>query len=222
MMDRRNRCLTGAVLASMVVLSAFATERNAGAADAPRHVNVHEHRTHPVAGLGPLTVHVWQRGDEIQVAALDQRGTMVVLRSGTIPGDTSNRTAPMQGALSARTRIIGEDGAVVVEECASTECAQAIADRASALAAQATFIANAASTTQLTMVRMCPTADDDTATITTNAHWAQAGASAPCKWRMVPAATFAGWSATDRSARVRVGDTVFQMHRTVLGLVHGG
>ena len=128
----------------------------------------------------------------------------------------------MQGALSARTPTIGDDGIVMVEECASTECAQAIAEQASALAAQATFIENAASTTQRMMVRMCPTAEDETTTIRTNAHWAQAGASVPCKWRMVPAATFAAWSSTERSGRLLVGDTVFELHRTVLRLAHGG
>ena len=222
MTDGRSKWHTGAALASVLVLGAFAAERNAGAAESLPEVNIHEHRTQPVPSLGPLTVHVWQRGTEIQVAALDERGAMVVLRSGTIHDGASSDTTPMQGVLTARTRTIGKDGALVVDECASSGCAQAIAVHASALASQATFIKRIGRPAHHIAVRMCPTAGDGTEAIATNAGWAWAGAYAPCKWRIVPAAAFAAWPLTERSARVRVGDTVFQMHRAALKPVHGG
>lgn len=221
MTDRRTKWRTAAALVGAMALSALAPENHAVAADASPEVTIHEHRTLPVAGLGPLTVHVWRRGTEIQVAALDKRRAMVVLRSGTLRDGMLNETAPMQGVLSARTRTIGADGDVAVDECESTECAQAIAAQASALAAQATFIENAASTTQRMVVRMCPTEGDDAAVIATDAHWALAGAAAPCKWRVVPAATFAAWPASVDGTPVRVGDTVFRTQQALYRLVHG-
>ena len=226
MRDRRSNWQTAAALAGATLLSAFAAEGNAGAADVVRGVIVHEHRTQPVPGFGPLTVHVWQHGTRIQIVALDEHGTMVVLRSGTIGDGASVHPAPMRGVPMARTRTIGADGTAAVEECASPDCAQAIAVRASALAARtnfrATAIERAASTTQRVVVRMCPIDGDDSAAVATNAAWAWAGANAPCKWRVVPAGALADWPVAERSARVRVGDTVFQMDRSVLQPVHGG
>ena len=221
MTDRRSKWQTVVALAGAMVLSAFIAEIHAVATDAPPEVIIHEHRTLPVAGLGPLTVHVWQRGTEIQVAALDERGAMVVLRSGFVRDDLLNETVPMQGVLSARTRTIGADGAVAVDECTSTDCAQAVAAHASALAAQVTFVENAGSTTQRMVVRMCPMTGDDAAVITTDADWALAGAAAPCKWRVVPAIVFAAWPASVTSTLVQVGDTRYQMRRALFRLVHG-
>ena len=226
MRDRRSNWQTAAALAGATLLSAFAAEGNAGAADVVRGVIVHEHRTQPVPGFGPLTVHVWQHGTRIQIVALDEHGTMVVLRSGTIGDGASVHPVPMRGVPMARTRTIGADGTAAVEECASTDCAQAIAVRASALAVQtnfrATAIERAGSATQRILVRMCPIEGDDTAAIAWNASWAWAGAYAPCKWRVVPAGALAHWPVVERSARVRVGDTVFQMERAVFEPVHGG
>ena len=227
MRDRRSNWQTAAALAGATLLSAFAAEGNAGAADVAQGVIVHEHRTQPVPGFGPLTVHVWQHGTRIQIVALDEHGTMVVLRSGTIGDGASVHPVPMRGVPMARTRTIGADGTAAVEECASTDCAQAIAVRASALAAQTNFRATAierpGSTTPRILVRMCPIDGDDSAAIATNAAWAWAGAYAPCKWRVVPAGALADWRpVAERSARVRVGDTVFQMDRAVLQPVHGG
>ena len=226
MRDRRSNWQTAAALAGATLLSAFASEGNAGAADEAQGVIVHEHRTQPVPGYGPLTVHVWQHGTKIQIVALDERGAMVVLRSGTIGDGASVHPVPMRGVPMARTRTIGADGTAAVEECASTDCAQAIAVRASALAAQTNFRATAierpGSTTPRILVRMCPTDGDDSAAIASNAAWAWAGAYAPCKWRVVPAGALADWPVAERSARVRVGDTVFQMDRAVLQPVHGG
>ena len=226
MTNRHDKLRTGLAIAAVVslvttiVLSAPATERAADAVGATKNVRVHEHRTLPVAGLGRLTVHVWRRDTEVQVAALDERGAMVVLRVGTMHDGTSSVTAPMQGALSARTRSIDADGTVAVEECANESCARSVAERASAVAAQANLIPYAGSTTQSLAVRMCPT--EGTATRTSIPHWVPAGANSPCKWQIVPAATLAAWPVTGRSDRVRVGDTVFQIHRAPLRLVHGG
>ena len=226
MRDRRSNWQTAAALAGATLLSAFAAEGNAGAAAEAQGVVVHEHRTQPVPGFGPLTVHVWQRGIRIQIVALDERGAMVVLRSGTIGDGGPVHMAPMRGVPAARTRTIGANGTMAVEECTSTDCAQAIAARASALAAQTHFRATpterTANTTPRVVVRMCPIDGDDSTAIATNAAWAWAGAYAPCKWRLVPAGALAEWPAAGRSARVRVGDTVFQMDRTVLQPVHGG
>ena len=226
MRNRRSNWQTAAALAGATLLSAFAAEGNAAAPDEAQEVIVHEHRTPPVPGVGPLTVHVWQHGTRIQIVALDERGAMVVLRSGIIGDRVSAHSVPMRGVPMARTRTIGTDGTAAVEECASTDCAQTIAVRASALAAQtnfqATSIEHAGSTTQRLVVRMCPIDGDDTPAIATNAAWAWAGAYAPCKWRVVPAAALADWPVAERSARVRVGDTMFQMDRAVLQLVHGG
>ena len=226
MRNSRSNWQTAAALAGATLLSAFAAEGNAGATDEARGVIVIEHRTQPVPGFGPLTVHVWQHGTRIQIVALDERGAMVVLRSGTIGDGGSVHAAPMRGVPAARTRTIGADGTVAVEECASTDCAQAIAVRASAIAAQTNFRATAierpGSMTQRVVVRMCPIDGNDSAAIATNAAWAWAGAYAPCKWRVVPAGALADWPVAERSARVRVGDTVFQMDRAVLQPVHGG
>ena len=226
MRHRRSNWQTTAALAGATVLSALAVEGPARAADEAQGVIVHEHRTEPVPGLGPLTVHVWQYGTRVQIVALDDRGAMVVLRSGTTADDVSDHSAPMRGLPTARTRTFGANGAVVIEECASTECAQAIADRASALAAQTHFrttsIERTARKTRPIMVRMCPIDGDDAAAIATNAAWAWAGAYAPCKWRVVPAGALADWPVAEQSARVRVGNTVFQMDRAVLKPVHGG
>ena len=218
----RSAIATVISLVTTIVLSAPATERAADAVGATRNVRVEEHGTLPVAGLGRLTVHVWRRGTEVQVAALDERGAMVVLRVGTMHDGTSSVTVPMQGALSARTRSIDADGTVAVEECANESCARSVAERASAVAAQANLIPYAGNTTQSLAVRMCPTEGADTATRTSIPHWVRAGADVPCKWQIVPAATLAAWPVTGRSDRVRVGDTVFQIHRVPLRLVHGG
>ena len=226
MRDRRSNWQTAAALAGATLLSAFAAEGNAGAADEVQGVIVIEHPTQPVPGVGPLTVHVWQHGTRIQIVALDESGAMVVLRSGTIGDGASVHLVPMRGVPTARIRTIGPDGTVTVEECTSTDCAQAIANRASALAAQthfrATPIEHAAGSTQRVVVRMCPIDGDDSAAIATNAAWAWAGAYAPCKWRAVPARALADWPVAERSTRVRVGDTVFQMDRAVFQPVHGG
>jgi len=226
MRNRTNNWKTAMALAGAMLLSAFAVESNAGAAGEVQGVIVHEHRTQPVPGFGPLTVHVWQHANRIQIVALDERGAMVVLRSGTIGGGPPVDLVPMQGVPSARTRTIGSDGTAAIEECASTDCAQSIADRASALAAQthfrATPVEQAAGSTLRVVVRMCPIDGDDSAAIETNAAWAWAGAYAPCKWRLVPAGALADWPVDERSARVRVGDTVFQMDRAVLNPAHGG
>ena len=139
MRNRTNNRKTAMALAGATLLSAFAVESNAGAAGEVQGVIVHEHRTQPVPGFGPLTVHVWQHANRIQIVALDERGAMVVLRSGTIGGGPPVDLVPMQGVPSARTRTIGSDGTAAIEECASTDCAQSIADRASALAAQTHF-----------------------------------------------------------------------------------
>ena len=225
MRDRRINWRSAAALAGATLLSALAAECHAGVAGETQGVVVHEHRTQPVPGFGALTVHVWQHGNRVQVVALDERGAMVVLRSGTI-GDDASEQVPMQGLLAARTRTIGADGTVAVEECASPGCAQTIAVRASALAARTRFresaIERSASPTQRILVRMCPLDDDDTAVLATNAAWAWAGAYAPCKWRAVPAGALADWPVAERRARVRVGDTVFQMDRAVFEPVHGG
>ena len=226
MRNRRSIWQTAAALAGATLLSAFAAEGNADTADEAQGVIVHEHRTQLVPGFGPLTVHVWQHGTRIQIVALDDRGEMVVLRSGSIGDGASGHSTPMRGVPMARTRTIGADGTAAVEECASTDCAQAIAVRASSLAAQTNFRATAierpGSTTLRTVVRMCPIDGDDTAAIATNAAWAWAGAYAPCKWRVVPAAALADWPVAERSARVRVGNAVFQMDRAVLKPVHSG
>ena len=226
MRDRRSNWQTAAVLAGATLLSALAAEGHAGVAEEVKGVTVHEHRTQPVPGLGPLTVHVWRHGTRVQVVALDEGGAMVVLRSGTIGDGVSVHPAPMRGALGARTRTIGADGTVAVEECTSTDCAQAIAVRASALAARASFrgtpVERAARTARRTVVRMCPMDGGDGAAVATNAAWARAGAGAPCKWRVVPAGALADWPVAGRGARVRVGDTVFQVDRAVLQPVHGG
>ena len=224
MTNRHDKLRTGSAIAAVVslvttiVLSAPATEGDADAIGSTKNVQVYEHRTRPVAGLGQLTVHVWRRDTEVQVAALDERGTMVVLRAGTMHDGTSSVTAPMQGAPSARIRSIDTDGTVAVEECANESCAQLVAERASAVAARATFIPYAGSTTQSLAVRMCPT--EGTATRTSIPHWVQAGANSPCKWQIVPAATLAAWPVSGHSDRVWVGDTVFQIHRAPLRLAH--
>lgn len=226
MRDGTNICQTATALAGAMLLSAFAAESNAGVSDETRGVIVHEHRTQPVPGFGPLTVHVWQHGTRIQIVALDERGAMVVLRSGSIGDSEPVHLAPMQGVPGARTRTIDANGMMAVEECANTDCAQAIAVRASTLAAQTHFRATpnerAASSTQHNVVRMCPVDGDDGSAVATNAAWAWAGAYAPCKWRVVPAGVLADWPAAGRSVRVRVGDTVFQMDRAMLLPVHGG
>ena len=224
MTNRHDKLRTGLAIAAVIslvttiVLSAPATERDADAIGSTKNVQVYEHRTLPVAGLGRLTAHVWRRGTEVQVAALDERGAMVVFRAGTMHDGTSSVTAPMQGAPSARIRSIDTDGTVAVEECANESCAQLVAERASAVAARATFIPYAGSTTQSLAVRMCPT--EGTATRTSIPHWVQAGANSPCKWQIVPAATLAAWSVSGHSDRVWVGDTVFQIHRAPLRLAH--
>ena len=134
---------------------------------------------------------------------------MVVLRSGTIGDGASVHLVPMRGVPMARTRTIGADGTAAVEECTSTDCAQAIAVRASALAAQTNFRATAierpGSTTQRILVRMCPIDGDDSAAIATNAAWAWAGAYAPCKWRVVPDGALADWPANGRAERSGAG-----------------
>ena len=225
MTNRHDKLRTGSAIATVVslvttiVLSAPATERDADAIGSTKNVQAYEHRTLPVAGLGQLTVHVWRRDTEVQVAALDERGAIVVLRAGTMHDGTPSVTAPMQGAPSARIRSIDTDGTVAVEECVNESCAQSVAERASAVAARATFIPYAGSTTQSLAVRMCPT--EGTATRTSIPHWVQAGANSPCKWQIVPAATLAAWPVSGRSDRVWVGDTVFQIHRAPLRLVHG-
>ena len=48
MRDRRSNWQTAAALAGATLLSAFAAEGNAGAADEAQGVIVHEHRTQPV------------------------------------------------------------------------------------------------------------------------------------------------------------------------------
>ena len=226
MRDRRSKLKIAMTLAGATLLSAYAAEGHAGAADAAQGVIVHEHRTQPVPGFGALTVHVWRHGMRIQIVALDERGAVVVLRSGTIGDGPPVDLVPMQGVPTARTRSIRANGGMAVEECASTDCAQAIADRASALAAQthfrATPVEHVAGSTQRVVVRMCPIDGDDSAATETNAAWAWAGAHAPCKWRLVPAGALADWPVAERSARVRVGDIVFQVDRAVLNPVHGG
>ena len=227
MRDRRNNWQTAATLAGATLLSSLAVEANAGVVDETRGVIVHEHRTQPVPGSGPLTVQVWHDGTRIQVVALDERGAMLVLRSGSIGDGVSVHQAPMQGVLPARTRTVGADGTVTVEECGRTDCAQAVALRASALAAKANFretpVERAARKTQRTAVRMCPidAGSGATITITTNAVWAWVGTYTPCKWRVVPAGALADWPVAERSVRVRIGDTVFQMDRAELRPVHG-
>lgn len=208
-------------LVTTIVLSAPASKRDAHAIGATQNVRVHEYRTLPVAGLGRLTVHVWRRGTEVQVAALDERGAMVVLRGGAMHDGTSNPIAPKQDTPSARVRTIDADGTVTVEECANESCARTVAERASAVAAKANLIPYVGTSTWSLAVRMCPSDVAGTATRTSIPHWVRAGVDSPCKWQIVSAATLAAWPVTGRADRVWVGDTEFQIHRAPLRLMHG-
>ena len=105
-----------ASLIATIGLSAPAAGRDAEESGAPGSIHVLEHETLPVPGLGPLTVHVWRRGPEVQFAALDNRGAMVVLRAGTIHDSTPDGTAAMRGRPSARIRFIGTGHTATVEE----------------------------------------------------------------------------------------------------------
>ena len=108
----QNHWQTAATLTLATVLSSLAVEANAEVADETREFVVYEHRTQPVPGSGPLTVQVWHDGNRIQVVALDERGAMLVLRSGSSGDGVSVHPAPMQGVLPARTRTVGADGTV--------------------------------------------------------------------------------------------------------------
>ena len=228
MTNRHKNLRTGSAIAAVIslaatiALSAPAPERASDAIGTTENVRVHEHRTLSFAGLGRLTVHVWRRGTEVQIAALDEHGAMVVLRAGTMHDATSSVTTPIQETPSARIRAIDADGTVTVEECANESCARSVAQRASALAARADLLPYTGSTTQSLAVRLCPKGGADTATRSSIPHWVRAGADAPCKWQILPAATLAAWPVTGRSDRVRVADTVFQVHRAPLRLMHGG
>jgi len=228
MTNRHEKLRAGLVIATVIsiitaiVLSAPATERDADATDATKIVRVHEHRTLPVASLGPLTVHVWRRGTEVQVVALDEVGSMVVFRAGTLHDGTLSVAAPMPGNAPARIRSIDPDGTMRVEECAHESCVQSIARHASALAARTNFIPYAGSTSRSLAVRMCPADGAEIVSRTSIPHWVQAGADAPCKWQIVPAATLAAWPVTGSTNRVRVDDSVFQIHRAPIRLIHRG
>ena len=210
-----------ASLIATIGLSAPAVGRDAEESGAPGSIHVLEHETLPVPGLGPLTVHVWRRGPEVQFAALDDRGAMVVLRAGTIHDATPDATAAMRGRPSARIRFIGTGHTATVEECANERCARAVAERASAVVAEAQLIPYAGSPGRSLAVRMCPAEGARTATRSSIPHWMRAGAQASCKWRIVPAATLAAWPIAGRSDRVWIGDTIFRMHRAPLRLIHG-
>ena len=129
-------------------------------------------------------------------------------------------TAPMHDSLSARIRYIGADHTATVEECANESCARAVADRASAVAADANLIPYTGNPGRSLAVRMCPPEGAHTATRSSIPHWMRAGAEAACKWRIVPAATLAAWPIAGRSDRVWVGDTIFRVHRAPLRLIH--
>ena len=228
MTNRHDSLLTASAIAAAasliatIGLSAPAAGRDADESGATGSILVLEHETLPVPGLGPLTVHLWRRGSEVQVAALDDRGAMVVLRAGTIHDATPAATAAMRGRPSTRIRFIGTGHTATVEECANERCARAVAERASAVAAEARLIPYAESPGRSLAVRMCPAEGARTATRSSIPHWMRAGAQAPCKWRIVPAATLAAWPIAGRSDRVWIGDTIFRMHRAPLRLIHDG
>ena len=228
MTNRHGRLRTAPAIAAATSLIATiglggpATGRDADERGAPGNIQVLEHETLPVPGLGPLTVHVWRRDTEVQVAALDERGAMVMLRAGTIHDATPAATAPMHGSLSARSRYIGADHAATVEECANERCARAVAERASAVAAEAHLIPYTGSPGRSLAVRVCSADDAHTATRSSIPHWMRAGAQAPCKWQIVPAATLAAWPVVGRSDRVWVGDTIFRIRRAPLRLIRSG
>lgn len=209
------------LLIATIAPTAPATEPGADASGAPVNIRVLEHETLPVPGLGPLTVHVWRRGTEVQVAALDDRGAMVVLRAGTIHDATPAATAVMRGRPSARIRYIGADHTTTVEECADESCARAVAERASAVAAHTHLISYTGNPGRSLAVRMCPAEGAQTATRSSIPHWMRAGGKAACQWQIVPAATLAAWPVAGRSDRVWVGDTIFRIQRAPLRLIHG-
>ncbi|MDD9982387.1 MAG: hypothetical protein OXU81_13695 [Gammaproteobacteria bacterium] len=227
MTNRHDRLRTASAIAAAtsliatIALTAPATGRDANESATPGNIEVFEHETLPVPGLGPLTVHVWRRGTEVQVAALDERGAMVVLRAGTIDDTAPAAAAAMPGRLSARTRYIGADRTATVEECANERCARAVAERASAVAAGAHLIPYTGSPDRSLAVRMCPAEGAHTATRSSIPHWMRAGAEVPCKWQIVPAATLAAWPVAGRSERIWIGDTMFRIHRAPLRLIHG-
>ena len=132
-----------------------------------------------------------------------------------------DRCDAMRGRPSARIRFIGTGHTATVEECANERCARAVAERASAVVAEAQLIPYAGSPGRSLAVRMCPAEGARTATRSSIPHWMRAGAQAPCKWRIVPAATLAAWPIAGRSDRVWIGDTIFRMHRAPLRLIHG-
>ena len=226
MTNRHDRLRTASAIAAAtsliatIGLSGATTGRDADENGASGNIQVLERETLPVPGLGPLMVHVWRRGTEVQVAALDDRGAMVVFRAGTIHDATPVATAPMHDSLSARIRYIGADHTATVEECANESCARAVADRASAVAADANLIPYTGNPGRSLAVRMCPAEGAHTATRSSIPHWMRAGAEAACKWRIVPAATLAAWPIAGRSDRVWVGDTIFRVHRAPLRLIH--
>ena len=227
MTTRHDRLRTATAIAAATLLiatiapTAPATERGADASGPPENIRILEHETLHVPGLGPLTVHVWRRGTEVQVAALDDRGAMVVLRAGTIHDATPAATAAMHGRASARIRYIGAHHTATVEECANEICTRAVVERASVVAADAHLIPYTGRPGRSLAVRMCPAEDAHTATRSSSPHWMRAGAEAACKWQIVPAATLAAWPVAGRSDRVWVGDTIFRIHRAPLRLIHG-
>ena len=187
MTNRHDRLRTASAIATVtsliatIALTTPATGRGADEGGAPENIQVLEHETLPVPGLGPLTVHVWRRGTEAQVAALDERGAMVVLRAGTIHDATPAAAAAMHSRLSAKIRYIGADHTATVEECANERSARAVAERASAVAADAHLIPNTGSPGRSLAVRMCPAEGAHTATRSSIPHWMRAGAEAACK-----------------------------------------
>ena len=226
MNTRRSRTRTCAACAIAALLGALAGAPVAFA-DAAPGIIVHEHRTEPVAGFGSLNVHVWRRGAEVQVVALDAREIVRVLRTGTLGDDTVEALGAMGGLPTARTRTIDADGAVTVEVCDEVACAQAIAARGAAIAARTRFEAltreQTAGEPPRNMVRMCPIREAGAGAVTApNAAWVSAGAQAPCRWHIVATGTLGTWPGDEFSALIRVGDAVFQADRAVLDPVHGG
>ena len=206
--------MLGALLAVVAV---------AAAADARRGeaVTVIEHRTEAVPGMGRLEVHVWTDGAAVQVAALDERGAMVVLREGAMHrGSGTGGTALIRGTLPAMRHVIPAHGTAMRTACTEHACAEALAGEAAVAVRAADMVEHTGQGTDTMLVRACPVGDGSPEGVAEMVEeQVMEAVQAQCRWLTLEGDTS---FAIRRPTEARLSGTRYEVRYARWRPVHGG
>ena len=182
---------------------------------AAQEVTVMRHTTRPLPGYGTLSLEIWNDGAVVQVIGLDAEDRIVLAREGTMSEEpTLEGTGAVEGMLPAERLSFDSDGTLEHERCATPSCARRIATAAESIVRASTMGPAEGADEHTIMAKLCPSTglDDASAHPPTEAITALA-ANTPCKWQPVPIEDLAVMPGVGRQTRVRIGETVYELHQ---------